>query len=206
MSLTARGTQPPVFSGVYPILYAFYDASGRLDDGLMRLQVDKCIEAGAHGIAVLGLVTPGHWFGEASLFTCEPRGNDAVAAVDSTVHMVPAATLHALIDDRSDYLRQFLAMMGQRYKAVLSRMDDTVLLPLPERLARIIVQMIDAGGKAGDAPVLRFSQEEAAHMLGASRQTVNRVLKEWEAAGIVRLSYRTLTLADLTAIRRLCRA
>ncbi|MCM0000737.1 MAG: helix-turn-helix domain-containing protein, partial [Erythrobacter sp.] len=86
------------------------------------------------------------------------------------------------------------------------RMDDTVLLPLPERLARIIVQMIDAGGKAGDAPVLRFSQEEAAHMLGASRQTVNRVLKEWEAAGIVRLSYRTLTLADLTAIRRLCRA
>ena len=97
-------------------------------------------------------------------------------------------------------------MMGQRYKAVLSRMDDTVLLPLPERLARIIVQMIDAGGKAGDAPVLRFSQEEAAHMLGASRQSVNRVLKEWEAAGIVRLSYRTLTLADLTAIRRLCRA
>ncbi len=62
------------------------------------------------------------------------------------------------------------------------------------------------GGKAGDAPVLRFSQEEAAHMLGASRQTVNRVLNEWEAAGIVRLSYRTLTLADLTAIRRLCRA
>ena len=45
------------FSGVYPILYAFYDQAGRLDDGLMRLQVDKCIAAGAHGIAVLGLVT-----------------------------------------------------------------------------------------------------------------------------------------------------
>ena len=158
------------------------------------------------GDAVLGLVTAGHWFGEASLFTCEPRGNDAVAAVGSTVLMVPAATLHALIDERSDYLRQFLAMMGQRYKAVLSRMDDTVLLPLPARLARIIVQMIDVGGNAGDAPVLRFSQEEAAHMLGASRQSVNRVLKEWEAAGIVRLSYRTLALADLTVILRLCRA
>lgn len=39
-------------------------------------------------------------------------------------------------------------MMGQRYKAVLSRMDDTVLLPLPERLARIVLQMIDAGGRA----------------------------------------------------------
>ena len=48
------------FSGVYPILYAFYDKAGRLDDGLMRLQVDKCIAAGAHGIAVLGLVTEVH--------------------------------------------------------------------------------------------------------------------------------------------------
>lgn len=48
------------FSGVYPILYAFYDKTGRLDDGLMRLQVNKCIAAGAHGIAVLGLVTEVH--------------------------------------------------------------------------------------------------------------------------------------------------
>jgi 4-hydroxy-tetrahydrodipicolinate synthase len=48
------------FNGVYPILYAFYDKNGRLDDGLMRLQVDKCIAAGAHGIAVLGLVTEVH--------------------------------------------------------------------------------------------------------------------------------------------------
>lgn len=48
------------FSGVYPILYAFYDRHGRIDDGLMRLQVDKCIAAGAHGIAVLGLVTEVH--------------------------------------------------------------------------------------------------------------------------------------------------
>ena len=50
----------PAFSGVYPILYAFYDRQGRLDDGLMRLQVDRCIAAGAHGIAVLGLVTEVH--------------------------------------------------------------------------------------------------------------------------------------------------
>ncbi len=48
------------FAGIDPILYAFYDKGGRLDDGLMRLQVDKCIAAGAHGIAVLGLVTEVH--------------------------------------------------------------------------------------------------------------------------------------------------
>jgi 2-keto-3-deoxy-L-arabinonate dehydratase len=60
MSQTDPGHQKAGFSGIYPILYAFYDKQGRLDDGLMRLQVDKCIAAGAHGIAVLGLVTEVH--------------------------------------------------------------------------------------------------------------------------------------------------
>ena len=46
--------------GIYPILYAFWDGSGRLDRDAMARQVDHCIEAGAHGIAVLGLVTEVH--------------------------------------------------------------------------------------------------------------------------------------------------
>jgi len=45
------------FAGIYPILYAFYGADGRIDAGAMRAQVEHCISAGAHGIAVLGLVT-----------------------------------------------------------------------------------------------------------------------------------------------------
>lgn len=48
------------FRGVYPILYAFFDRAGRLDHGAMRAQVEHCIEQGAHGIAVLGLVTEVH--------------------------------------------------------------------------------------------------------------------------------------------------
>jgi len=45
------------FSGVYAILYAFFDAEGRLDRGAMRRQVEASIDAGAHGIAALGLAT-----------------------------------------------------------------------------------------------------------------------------------------------------
>jgi 4-hydroxy-tetrahydrodipicolinate synthase len=48
------------FEGIYPILYCFYGSDGALDAGAMRAQVDHCIAAGAHGIAVLGLVTEVH--------------------------------------------------------------------------------------------------------------------------------------------------
>jgi 2-keto-3-deoxy-L-arabinonate dehydratase len=45
------------FRGVYPMLYAFFDAAGRLDREAMRAQVEHCVAAGAHGIAALGLGT-----------------------------------------------------------------------------------------------------------------------------------------------------
>ncbi len=45
------------FSGIYPVLYAFFRENGTLDDAAMEAQVEHCLDAGAHGITVLGLVT-----------------------------------------------------------------------------------------------------------------------------------------------------
>ncbi|QIG47235.1 dihydrodipicolinate synthase family protein [Nordella sp. HKS 07] len=46
-----------MFSGAYAILYAFFDATNRLDRAAMRRKVEGSITAGAHGIAALGLAT-----------------------------------------------------------------------------------------------------------------------------------------------------
>ncbi len=45
------------FEGVYPMLYAFFDGEERLDRAAMRIQVDRLVAAGVHGIAVLGLAS-----------------------------------------------------------------------------------------------------------------------------------------------------
>src|ERR687891_637932 len=50
-------TEANGFCGIYPMLYAFFDAGGGLDRGAMRAQVEHCLENGAHGIAALGLGT-----------------------------------------------------------------------------------------------------------------------------------------------------
>jgi 4-hydroxy-tetrahydrodipicolinate synthase len=47
----------PDFRGVYPMLYAFFGADGRLDRAAMRRQVEGCIAGGVHGIAVGGLAS-----------------------------------------------------------------------------------------------------------------------------------------------------
>lgn len=178
------------------------DALFCVDKGVLRLSVTSA--AGRE--SVLNLVTENQWFGEASLFSGEPRGNDAIAIVDTVVLIVPAAAVHQLADHRPDFLLQFLAMMGRRYRMILSRMDDTVLSPLPARLAREVLQVharvIEAAGSHGPV-TLRFSQEEMSQMLGASRQSINRLLKQWEQSGTIEVAYRSLTVLDPEALRAL---
>jgi len=43
--------------GIFPILYAFFDENGGLDQAAFEQQIDACLGAGAHGIALLGLIT-----------------------------------------------------------------------------------------------------------------------------------------------------
>ena len=46
-----------MFSGIYPILYAFFGADGALDQVAMRRQIEACVANPGHGIAALGLAT-----------------------------------------------------------------------------------------------------------------------------------------------------
>jgi 4-hydroxy-tetrahydrodipicolinate synthase len=46
-----------VYQGIYPILYAFFDAAGGLDATAMRRQIAACAASPVHGIAALGLAT-----------------------------------------------------------------------------------------------------------------------------------------------------
>jgi 4-hydroxy-tetrahydrodipicolinate synthase len=44
-------------AGIWPILYAFFDAQDRLDRAAMRRQAEIVVAGGGHGMAVLGLAT-----------------------------------------------------------------------------------------------------------------------------------------------------
>ena len=47
-----------------------------------------------------------------------------------------------------------------------------------------------------------ISQEELAHLVGLSRGRVNTALKRLHHAGLVRVSYRGVTIVDLEALKR----
>ncbi|CAG4912521.1 dihydrodipicolinate synthase family protein [Paraburkholderia saeva] len=56
--MQAIDPQPP--GGIWPVLYAYFDESNRLDRNAMRAQVEATINAGAPGVVILGLATEVH--------------------------------------------------------------------------------------------------------------------------------------------------
>lgn len=189
--LFARGSSPD----------AFYC----IEKGRLRVSV-----SGHNGReAVIGMLEAGQWFGEVSLFTGAPRLYDTRATETTDVLVVSASTFHGLVMDHPAFLLELTRLISSRYRLALDWIDETILLPLPVRLARrLIAATAIHGHPAGhrDPVSLRISQEDLSHMLGVSRQSVNRQLKEWEARSILRLEYGAVTLLDQDALQALALA
>ncbi|MTI18211.1 dihydrodipicolinate synthase family protein [Rhodobacteraceae bacterium RKSG542] len=72
--------------GIYPILYAFFNEDGSLNRANFQKQIEHCLAAGAHGIAILGLVT------EVGSLTPDERKQIIRWTVEAVAGHVPVAT------------------------------------------------------------------------------------------------------------------
>lgn len=176
------------------------DAVFRVESGAVQLSTTS--PSGRE--AVLSVVEPGRWFGELTLVIRAPRVHDARALEDSELLVVSARHFHDAVDDRPDHLAELLRLVCHRYKWVIEWIDAAILQPLPQRLAGqlLAAHEIAAADERVATSGLRVSQEALGQMLGASRQSVNRQLKQWESDGLLRLSYGRITIVDADALRR----
>jgi len=80
---------------------------------------------------------------------------------------------------------------------------DLVFLDLPGRIAKLLLNLAGEAGSGGESGVeIPFSQSDLAQMVGASRQTVNHVLRGFQATGYISLSGRMLRVLRPDALRR----
>lgn len=74
------------------------------------------------------------------------------------------------------------------------RVTEVLAKGLPQRVARLLLDE-SVGGR------VLLSQRTISQMLGVQRSSINRVLKQFEAQGWVRLRYSMVMLADEEAVR-----
>lgn len=140
------------FAGVYPMLYAFFDARGRLDRGAMRAQVEYCVASGVHGIAALGLGT------EVSKLDPEERSQVVSWVAEDLAGRLPLAitVFGASPDEQIAFVR-----------AAAERGTDWVILQPPRTGAPISEdRLVDFFGTVADASPVPVAIQNAPQYIG----------------------------------------
>lgn len=154
--------------------------------------------------ALLAVLEPCHWFGEIALFDGLPRTHDVVAEQPAQVLRVSEADLRRLLAAEPGWWYWFGLLQCQKMRYAFIALEEAALLPAHLRVARRLVFLAEGGGEWTDRSrrILPLPQEQLASLLALSRQTINQVLRQLEARGLVRLHYRELEILDLEGLRQ----
>jgi CRP/FNR family transcriptional regulator, cyclic AMP receptor protein len=147
-------------------------------------------------------VPAGGWFGEGSLLKSEPRRYDAVALRESVVAYVPRNTFTLLLDSSVAFNRFVLSQLNERLAQFIGMVERDRSLGPEARLATELAALFNPQLYPGNQMTLPISQAELAHLVGLSRQRVNRALKRLVEVQLVRVDYRGLTIIDLEGLKR----
>jgi CRP/FNR family cyclic AMP-dependent transcriptional regulator len=136
----------------------------------------------------LGILGPGDVLGDMALLDGEARSADAVALEDCAVLVLERSRFLRLLHDTPELSLRLLAVVTQRLRRANLALEDIALLPLEQRLARLLIRLARDYGKAAQPGVrieLKLSQRDLSALVGASREKVNRQLRIWEEAGTI---------------------
>ena len=147
-------------------------------------------------------VPAGGWFGEGSLLKDEARRYDAVALRDCVIACMPRNTFHLLLDSNLSFNRFVLTQLNERLGQFIGMVEYDRLLRPEARLAHELAALFNKHLYPWAQTRLQVSQEELAHLVGLSRQRVNRALHRLEQAGLVIAEYGEITVVDLDRLRK----
>jgi len=86
------------------------------------------------------------------------------------------------------------------FLSVEGMLDASTLTPAA-RLAKRLLNLVELFGGDDGMIALDISQDDLADLLGTSRQTINRILKEWEERDWIVLRYKRLQILQPRKLR-----
>ena len=151
------------------------------------------------GELTLTIIQAGGVFGELSVADGGPRSADAETLDECDLLFIPRETIRdicARVPSAALALTSSIAVTLRRLTEVAS---DLVFLDLPRRLAKVLL----SHPRGGDDMIrLKLSQEELAHQVGGTRQSVNAALRGFERRGWIEVHDQAVTVKQADALNR----
>lgn len=154
----------------------------------------------------INVMEPGAVLGEIALLDGRPRSLDVVAMVESLLLVVERRHFLPFLCARPELMLRLLELLCDRLRRNNSAYEDLALAPLSTRLARLLLAMAEAHGKPTPEGIqirLALSQRNMAAQVAATRERVNRQLRQWHEAGVLGSQDGYLMLREPAALRAL---
>ncbi len=156
--------------------------------------------------AILKLLGEGDFFGDIALFDGQPRTADVVTIEESQLLLLEREALVSVIKDSPCLALGLLEALAGRLRYDVELMHVASFLDGPGRLAQVLLRLAGALRQSDGAPVtipIRLTQTELAGLVGASRESVNRWLGEFEDRGYIRRDGFRIAILKPNDLRKL---
>ena len=154
---------------------------------------------------VLGDLKAGEVFGEIALLDGGERSADAVALTKCELLALERRDLMAALQRNPEACLRLLEVVCKRLRETDERITEIAFFELPVRLAKVLLRTAAAPGATARAATRKvaLSQRELGNMIGGTRESVNRCLRDWQRRGIIRLAKGWIILEDTAALTEL---
>ena len=168
--------------------------------GVRRGQIR--IETGASDGSrlTLNFLGPGDLFGEVAVLDGQSRKAAAVSGEATELFVLRREDFLGFLEREPRVAIKLIMLLCQRIRWMSERMEESVLQPLPIRLARRLCALASDFGSE-----VHISQEQLGVFVGAARESVNRQLQLWRKDGILDIQRGRILLHNmkkLTAVAR----
>src|SRR3984893_7600356 len=153
-------------------------------------------------LAVFG---KGECFGEFALLDGLPRSADAIALEKVECYTLQRSDFHNAIMKNPKIAISVLEALTKRLRNTDNMVEDLIFLDVYGRVAKKLLELADAHGVKTDDGVrieVRLTQQELASMVGASRESVNKVMGYFTERDFISTDKHRITLHRIADLKR----
>ena len=144
---------------------------------------------------ILSVRDQGDFFGEMSLIDEEPRAAHVIAMEDAKLFVLRRDDFQKILQDVPQIGLGLLRALCTRLRQADDKIGGLVLLDVPGRVARLLLDMAD-----GVQITKRVTHHMIAQMIGSSRETVSRTMRNMVDQGLITASRKLITLKNREAL------
>ena len=153
-------------------------------------------------LAVLG---PGEVIGELSLFDLGKRSSTVVAIAPTRLLALAHTDMRRYLVEHTGLALSMLRELAVRLRHTNEQLADLVFSDVPGRVAKALLDLANRFGERTPECIYvahDLTQEELAHLVGASRETVNKSLADFVSRGWIRLEGCAVLLIEVPRLQR----